>query len=213
MQIRSLNYRIQHESIPLTEEKQILREIKQLESTRSKVIDLAAKRAQIQEQLHKDGVEDKVKSISVSLDEVRKDQQPLWERINTLQRPLKELEEEIASLEADLEEVLKKRRKANADFEELMKLRWKGNQDYHDSRAVLFKNKEHAATRDVRALQELSHLTVEEFMLKWMSDKSFRDDYQKRLLQSLDARQMSKDGRTRNPSEKNLGGCGSNINS
>lgn len=67
-----------------------------------------------------------LQSINVSLDEVRKDQQPLWERINTLQRPLKELDEEIASVEADIDDVLEKKRKLNADFEELMKLRWKG---------------------------------------------------------------------------------------
>lgn len=48
LQIQSLNYRIQHESIPLAEEKQLLREIKQLEGTREKVIANAALRADVQ---------------------------------------------------------------------------------------------------------------------------------------------------------------------
>ena len=42
IQIHSLKYRIQHESIPLSEEKQILREIKQLVGTREKVMANAA---------------------------------------------------------------------------------------------------------------------------------------------------------------------------
>lgn len=61
-QIKSLQYRIQHESIPLTEEKQILREIKQLEGTRPQVIAYAAERAKIQEAMgEKDAIQDQVK--------------------------------------------------------------------------------------------------------------------------------------------------------
>ena len=61
-QIQSLNYHMQHESIPLAEEKQILREIKQLEGTREKVIAGAAMRAKIQESLgQKDAIQDQVK--------------------------------------------------------------------------------------------------------------------------------------------------------
>jgi len=41
-------------------------------------------------------------------------------------------------------------------------------------------------------------------MSLWNSDKSFRDDYEKRLLPSLDMRQLSRDGRMRNPDEKPL---------
>lgn len=41
-------------------------------------------------------------------------------------------------------------------------------------------------------------------MSLWNSDKSFRNDYEKRMLQSLDMRQLSRDGRMRNPDEKPL---------
>lgn len=62
VQIHSLQYRIQHESIPLTEEKQIIREIKQLEGTREKVIANAAMRAKIQDSLgQKEAIQDQVK--------------------------------------------------------------------------------------------------------------------------------------------------------
>lgn len=43
---------------------------------------------------------------------------------------------------------------------------------------------------------------VEKFMSQWSSNKEFRDDYEKRILSSLDARQLSRDGRMRNPDEK-----------
>lgn len=41
-------------------------------------------------------------------------------------------------------------------------------------------------------------------MSLWNSNKSFRDDYEKRILSSLDSRQLSRDGRMRNPDEKPL---------
>jgi hypothetical protein len=62
IQIYSLQYRIQHESIPLTEEKQILREIKQLEGTREKVIANAAMRTKLQDTMgQKNDIQDQVK--------------------------------------------------------------------------------------------------------------------------------------------------------
>lgn len=57
-----MQYRIQHESINLTEEKKIIREIKQLEGTRDKVIANAAIRAEIQKSVgEKDSIQDQVK--------------------------------------------------------------------------------------------------------------------------------------------------------
>lgn len=60
--IKGLQYRIQHESIPLNEEKQILREIKQLEGTREDVKKVAAARAQIHETMgEKESIQNQVK--------------------------------------------------------------------------------------------------------------------------------------------------------
>ena len=67
-QIKSLQYHIQHESITLNEEKQILREIKQLEGTREKVIANAALRAKIQESMgEKEALEDQMKVTYTSI--------------------------------------------------------------------------------------------------------------------------------------------------
>ena len=62
MQIQSLHYRMQHESNTLSEEKQLLKEIKQLEGTREKVIANAAVKAKIQDSLgQKEAIQDQVK--------------------------------------------------------------------------------------------------------------------------------------------------------
>lgn len=66
MKIYSYEYRIQHESNTLNEEKQLLKEIRQLEGTRDKVIANAALRAKIKESLgHKEDIQDQVKVIEL----------------------------------------------------------------------------------------------------------------------------------------------------
>ncbi|KAJ8747575.1 hypothetical protein K2173_014359 [Erythroxylum novogranatense] len=186
--IYSLKYRIQHESIPLTEEKQILKEIKQLEGTREKVIANAAMRAKLQDSLgQKEAIQDQVKLLGVDLDGVKKEKQS-----------------QIDNLVKEIEAVTKERDKAYENIQELRKQRDEGNAHFYQNRALLNKAKDLAAKKDVKALEELSLVEVDKFMSLWSSNKIVRDDYEKRILPSLDSRQLSKDGRIRNPEEKPL---------
>ncbi|KAL0362683.1 UNVERIFIED_CONTAM: Proton pump-interactor 1 [Sesamum calycinum] len=100
--IKSLQYRIQHESIPLSEEKQILREIKQLEGTREKVIANAAERARIQDSLgEKEVIQGQVKLIGNDLDGVRKEKQVIHAKLKQLDEEKLALEKEISVLEGN----------------------------------------------------------------------------------------------------------------
>lgn len=203
--IHSLQYRIQHESIPLTEEKQIIREIKQLEGTREKVIANAAMRAKIQDSMgQKEAIQDQVKLIGGDLDGVRKEKQAIQGKIKQLDEALKAIDNEINSLAEELKVVTQKRDKAYESIQQLRKQRDEGNAYFYQSRTVLNKARELAAKKDIKALEELSHSEVENFVSHWSSDKAFRDDYEKRILPSLDSRQLSRDGRMRNPGEKPL---------
>jgi hypothetical protein len=57
-----LNDRMVHESISLAEEKRLVKEIKDLEKTRSKVISNAANRAKLQDTVvEKEAIQDQVK--------------------------------------------------------------------------------------------------------------------------------------------------------
>ncbi|XVF04231.1 hypothetical protein REPUB_Repub05bG0064500 [Reevesia pubescens] len=203
--IYSLQYRIQHESIPLSEEKQLLREIKQLEGTREKVIANAAMRTKIQDSLgQKEAIQDQVKLMGVDLDGVRKEQQAVWSKKNQIKEKVKAIESKIDSLQEELTAVTQKRDKAYETIQELRKQRDEGNAHFYQSRSLLNKAKELAAKKDIKALEELSIAEVEKFMALWSGKKAFRDDYEKRILPSLDQRQLSRDGRIRNPDEKPL---------
>lgn len=203
--IHSLQYRIQHESIPLSEEKQILREIKQLEGTREKVVANAAMRAKLQESMvQKEALQDQVKLIGGDLDGVRKEQQTLRAKIKQLEDALKVIDKDISLLQDELTAVTEKRDKARESIHQLRKQREDGNSYFYQSRMVLNRARDLAAKKDIQALEELSNSEIEKFMSLWSSTKSFRDDYERRILPSLDGRQLSRDGRMRNPDEKPL---------
>ncbi|CAN8326126.1 unnamed protein product [Cochlearia groenlandica] len=203
--IYSYQYRIQHESIPLTEEKQILKEIRLLEGTRDKVIANAAMRAKIKESMgHKDDIQGQVKLMGAGLDGVKKERQAISARINELSEKLKATKDEILVLENELNTVGEKRDKAYSNIRELRKQRDESNSGFHQGRIMLNKARDLAAQKNVSELEALSNAEVEKFVSQWCTKKNFRDDYEKRILASLDSRQLSRDGRMRNPEEKPL---------
>ncbi|KAG6424386.1 hypothetical protein SASPL_114804 [Salvia splendens] len=203
--IKSLQYRIQHESIPLSEEKQILREIKLLEGTREKVIAYASERARIQDSLgQKEDIQDQVKSIGVDLDGVRKEKQVVFAKIKQLDEEKLDLEKDINALEEELTAVTEKRDKIFQSITEMRKKRDEGNSPFYNNRNLLAKAKVLASKKDINAVKELSNTEAENFMALWNGNKAFRTDYESRILQSLDSRQLSKDGRLRNFDEKPL---------
>ncbi|GLT83339.1 hypothetical protein SLE2022_016340 [Rubroshorea leprosula] len=203
--IYSLKYRIQHESIPLSEEKQILREIKQLEGTREKVIANVAMRAKIQDSLgQKEVIQDQVKLMGADLDGVRKEQQALKAKRTQLRDKVEVYEKNIVALQDKLDDLTEKKNKAYETLKDLRKQRDKANSHLYENRNLLNKAREIAASKDISALKELSNAELEKFMALWNGSKAFRDDYEERVLESLDRRQLSRDGRIRNSDEKPL---------
>lgn len=212
--IQSLNYHIQHESIPLTEEKQILRDIKQLEGTREKVIANAAMKAEVQKSVgEKEAIQDRVKLIGAGLDEVRKDQQAVKAKIKVLKEELEAIDAEIKSLQDELSTVIQKKDKAYETIYEMRRKRDEVNANFYRNRTLLNQVKELAARRDVRAIEEITHSEVEGFFALWNGPRSFREDYEKRIASSLDFRQMSRDGRTKSPDEKPVAAVRDSVSS
>ena len=119
--IQSLHYQMQHESIPLAEEKQILRKIKHLGGIREKVIVGAAMREKFQDSLgQKEAIQDQVKLMGVDLDGVRKEKQVVLAKIKQIRDDLKGIDSEIDSLQGELKVVSEKRDKAYESLQALV---------------------------------------------------------------------------------------------
>ncbi|XP_074357671.1 proton pump-interactor 1-like [Apium graveolens] len=203
--IKSLRYRMEHESIPLTEEKQIMREIKELEGTREKVIANAVVTAKIRDSVGEKGaIQDQVKLIGSGLDGVRKEKKVVETKLNQLFEEKETIGKMIVDLEKELEINLEDREKAYEKIRELRKQLDEGNAPYFQNRTTLNKARELAAKKDVKGLRDFADKEMETFMSRWSSTKAFSDDYERRIVLSLDMRQLSRDGRMRNPNEKPL---------
>ncbi|KAJ4913345.1 Proton pump-interactor 1 [Raphanus sativus] len=203
--IYSYQYRIQHESIPLTEEKQLLKEIRLLEGTRDKVIANEAVRAKIKESLgQKDDIQGQVKLMGAGLEGVKKERQAISARISQLSEKVKAAKDEIQVLENELKAASEKRDEVHSNILEIRKQRHETNSGFYQGRNVLNKARDLAVQKNINELEALANAEVEKFVSLWCSKKNFREDYEKRILASLDARQLSRDGRMRNPEEKPL---------
>ncbi|XP_072998986.1 proton pump-interactor 1-like isoform X3 [Typha latifolia] len=203
--IKSLHYRMQHESLTLNEEKQLLKEIKQLEKTRETVIANASMRAKIQDSLgQRESIQGQVKLIGGDIDTVRKEQQEVRKKIKHMEDKLKVIDHEIDALLVELTAVNEKRNKAYENLLELRNMRDEVNACYFQNRSLLNNARNLSAKKDIAALRELSKNEIENFLLKWSRNRAFRDDYERRILLSLDKRQLSRDARMRNPDERSI---------
>ncbi|KAH0942067.1 hypothetical protein HID58_001704 [Brassica napus] len=154
--IYSYQYRIQHESIPLTEEKQLLKEIRMLEGTRDKVIANEAVRAKIKESMgQKDDIQGQVKLMGAGLDGVKKERQAVSARINQLSEKVKATKDEIQVLENELKTVSEKRDKVYSNIREIRKQR------FYQGRNVLSKARDLAAQKNIDELEALANAETE----------------------------------------------------
>lgn len=148
-----LNDRMVHESIPLSEEKRLVKEIKDLEKTRSKVISNAANRAKLQGTVvEKEAIQDQVKVsvfycnssflflhifpreisgnhslnnqiIGEGIDGIKKERQAVRSKIKVLEDELKLVDAELASLQEDLDAATARKDKAYESLQELRAVR------------------------------------------------------------------------------------------
>ncbi|KAH1218649.1 Proton pump-interactor [Glycine max] len=113
------------------------------------------------------------------------------------EKELEAIDRLINSLETKLTE---RRQKKGQAYQSISKLK-----EFHDGEVIHYYqyssliNKVHqlAKEKDVAALDEFSRSEVRKFMLEWNSNKAFREDYEKKVVQSLERRQLSRDGRRR----------------
>jgi hypothetical protein len=201
--LKMLNDRIVHESIPLAEEKHLVKEIKELEKTRSKVALNAANRTKMQETVvEKEAIHGQVKIIGEGIGGIKKERQAVRDKIKVLEDERKVVEDEIASLQEDLNAATARKDKAYEALVELRHARDAKNASFHQNRTVLNKARDYTSRNMLTELQELHKTEVDKFMTQWCESKAFREDYEKRILASLNSRLLSRDGRMRNPDEK-----------
>ncbi|KAL6571968.1 hypothetical protein OROMI_012926 [Orobanche minor] len=202
-QIYNMEHMIQHETLPLKEEKQLIREIKQLK--------------QLREQLsYNMGSQDEIKQALEQRGEVE-------ERLKVLRKELDILKDKVLKAEASAVEAEKKYDDENKKVKELQAhfraaddirqaayFQWQSlRKELSKKRQHYFKYKDDASvasnlvfSRDTEELYRLCINNVENFMELWNTNNEFRSDYVKFNARSTVRRFGTLDGRPLGPDEE-----------
>ncbi|CAH2053648.1 unnamed protein product [Thlaspi arvense] len=181
------HYVIEHGSIGFEEEDWVLKETGK--KTTLSEVSLAQKDASIH----------RLKAKAVELHGVKNDLDAITWNMSYLRDKVGKVQGKIRALGVELARVLEKRDKCYERIKMLRIQRDKKNSTFFKSTAAIRKAKELAASGNIRDLEVFARSEVDGFMIHWNHDKAFRDDYVKRLSNSLCERQLSRDGRISDP--------------
>ncbi|CAD5323140.1 unnamed protein product [Arabidopsis thaliana] len=177
------HYQIEHGSIGFEEEDWVLKETEKADGIVLSEDSLAEKEASI----------NRVKSMAVELNEVKKELDAITWKINHLSDKVGKSQNNLRVLDVKKAHILEERDRSYERIKMLRIQRDKGKAAFYQSLPVMRKARELAASGNVRDLE------ADRFMTQWNDDKAFRDDYVKRISPSLCERQLNQDGRIKDP--------------
>ncbi|EFH46739.1 hypothetical protein ARALYDRAFT_493672 [Arabidopsis lyrata subsp. lyrata] len=183
------HYQIAYGSIGLEEDDWELKETEKVDGIILSEDSLAEKEASI----------NRVKSMVVELNEVKNEVDAITWKINHLNDKMGKSQNNIRGLDVEMAHILEKRDRSYERIKMLRIQRDKGNAAFFHSLLVMSKAKELAASGNVTELEVFANSEVDRFMTHWNDDKAFREDYVKRISFSLGERELTEDGRIKDP--------------
>ncbi|RWR72765.1 microtubule-associated protein futsch isoform X1 [Cinnamomum micranthum f. kanehirae] len=201
--IHNMEHKIEHETMPLTEEKQLIREIKQLKHAREQLCANSGTQAEIQEAFdQKDSIEGRFKLLKKELDSLRSEVQRTEGITKAAKKKHYDECEKLKELQAQFKAADNLRQEAYAHLQELKKQSYEKNKYfrmYKDDERVAA---EYVSKGDREALQRLCANQVEKIMELWNNNDEFRKDYVQHNMMSTLRRLRTLDGRSLGPDEK-----------
>ncbi|KAH7689361.1 hypothetical protein IHE45_03G092500 [Dioscorea alata] len=197
-QIASLERTLQHETIPLKQEKQLLEEIKKLKERREKLSSGMDPEMQIKEAL------DLKNQISASLKDLRKELDPLKSEITQAKKKKYAAMEKHKKEKDCLNELIQKQKRVADDrgaafwLEEKLKGENKHYREYKDDEKTA---NMYLASGDQRIACHCNN-QVEKVMKLWNTDSQFRKKYVESNVRSTLRRLKTFDGRSLGPGEQ-----------
>ncbi|XP_078176618.1 proton pump-interactor 1-like [Carex rostrata] len=211
--ISGLKHRVQKGRLTLKEEKQMIKQMKELKGENNKVVTIVSDKQKKKDEVVKFYIDRLHYFMKTPMEEWP---QSLTEEIDNLKsrtldarKEMKYFEQYLEDIDNQISYVIQKMDTAISERDRTIEMRRKSKESADQLNACYYKNqgllnsaKHLAVTKNIAALAELSNSELEKFFSQWNDDKTFRNDYSRRVLWSLDIRGLSKDGRIRNPDEK-----------
>ncbi|GLT35310.1 hypothetical protein SLA2020_097770 [Shorea laevis] len=201
--IRNMEHRIQHETLPLKEEKQLIREIKQLKQTRENLSSNMGRQDGVQQTSEqKDQIEGRLKSLKKEADLLRDNFLKAEAFTKAARKKWSEENEKLSKLHSEFKSADSIRQEAYADLQSLRKQSYEKNKyfwQYRDDAKAAY---DLAFKRDIAALEKLCASQVEKNMDILNKNDEYRKDYFRCNVRSTLRRLKTLDGRSIGPDEE-----------
>ncbi|KAJ0763992.1 hypothetical protein HanPI659440_Chr08g0287171 [Helianthus annuus] len=193
--IFGVEYMIQHETIRLTDEKEFIREIKQLKSLRDQLASNMGTPEEIRHAIDtKDQNEERMKTLRKELESLKREVSKFEAVIEQLAIKYEETTYEERDLKRQLRVADVVRQKAYADLNSLKKLSYDKNKNFRQFKEDVTTAKTFLSKGDKDALHRLCANQVETFMEQWNNNDEFRQEYVSRCNANASRRQKVSDG-------------------
>ncbi|XVE50653.1 hypothetical protein DITRI_Ditri01bG0180700 [Diplodiscus trichospermus] len=201
--IRNMEHMIQHETLPLKDEKQFIREIKQLKQSRDRLSSNMGRQDEVQQGLdQKDQIEERMKSLKREADQLKVNLLKAEAVTKAAKKKYHDENEKLNKLLSQFRAADDIRQEAYAQMQSLKKEAYEKNKYFWQYRDDAKTANDLASKRDKEALQNLCLNQVEKLMDLWNNNDEFRKDYLRCNVRSTLRRLRTLDGRALGPDEE-----------
>ncbi|XP_065044123.1 uncharacterized protein LOC135676642 [Musa acuminata AAA Group] len=200
--IQTMEFELQHETMPLKEEKQYIHELKQLRHQRDQLTSSLGSQAEIDEAFNqREQIDKRFKILKKELDTLRTELLQTERNANTARKKYDEEQLLLKRLQQQFRDADAVRQKAYGHWRELKNLLIEKNKHFS-----MYKNDQKSAenylsSRDFEGLLRHCSKQVEKVMELWNNDEEFRLQYVKSNMNSTLRRLNTSDGRSLGPDE------------
>ncbi|KAL6656257.1 hypothetical protein ACP70R_007083 [Stipagrostis hirtigluma subsp. patula] len=194
---------MQHETIPLKEEKLLIKEINELKAQRKQLCSNMGSKAEINEAFHqKDHIHERHKTLKKDSDELFTNLKSLEENKRKIQKSYDDEKAVLKKLNEEYRAANDIRQKAYRDWSEMKAAPRKKNAYFLMYRQDRIAAEEYAASGDMYGLQTHCNKQMERVMEMWNKDEDFRKQYVEANKVSTLRRLGTHDGRRLGPDEE-----------
>lgn len=201
--IYQMQYRIEHESMPLREEKQLLREMKMMKLNRDQLYAITGSHSEIQEAFeHIDKIQERSKLLGQELDSLKKQAFQAEKNVQAIEKEFGALNSDLRQLQDDWNDADSVRQEAYEALKGVKKKEYERNIEFHQTRSNIQSARQYALSGQREALDKLCSDQVERIMEIWNKNVEFRKEYVKDNERSILKRLGTLDGRSLGPDEE-----------
>ncbi|KAL3830565.1 hypothetical protein ACJIZ3_019367 [Penstemon smallii] len=201
--IYNMEHMIQHETLPLKEEKQLIREIKQLKQLREQLSSNMGSQDEIKQALEqREEVEERLKIARKELDILKGKVLKAEAAFVEAQMKYNDENKKVRELQAQFRAADDIRQEAYVRWQSLRKELAEKNKHFFKGRDDLAAANNYAFSRDREALYRLCTNQVEKVMELWNTNDEFRKEYVSFNVRSTVRRLGTLDGRSLGPDEE-----------